>query len=111
MACDSASAALLCHCGASKLAITSHDCCANVACGRSHSLIADVDVKGLAKAAKILYLGGGPLPRLRMLSRRRRAFHLRRVMLAAGLWMKLRKRLIPRDWRRLRPGCAPGLSK
>ena len=27
-----------------------------------------------------------------MLSRRRRAFHLRRVMLAAGLWMKLRKR-------------------
>eukprot|EP00438_Fugacium_kawagutii_P010102 Skav203893 [mRNA] locus=scaffold1649:139416:142370:+ [translate_table: standard] len=29
---------------------------------------------------------------LRMLSRRRRAFHLRRVMLAAGLWMKLRKR-------------------
>ncbi|CAJ1335327.1 unnamed protein product [Effrenium voratum] len=29
--------------------------------------------------------------RLRML-KRRRAFHLRRVMLAAGLWMKLRKR-------------------
>ena len=63
MACDSASAALLCHCGACKLAITSHDCCANIACGRSHSLIADVDVilhrpfqsnKGLATLPKLL---------------------------------------------------------